>query len=258
MNFDYRTQFEHYSNEELLRVVKQPEQYQEEAISAAKDILAEREVSNAELTAINVEVNRKRQQKEIKAETANTVKHIVSETLQLFTNPTKHPNKKANPVFWVVVIVAIRAGYYLWDLPGDIKSLSDILWMFSNSDEDLLFYSQILFFNILNIVYMPVLIYLLIMRKRWGWILFTFDAIAIITMHLGSFYSLIAYPEYTQFNIPWLIFNFATMIPLLFFLLKQEVYSYFNITKRSKQLTVIYSAVIATAFLLTLIFGGYI
>lgn len=243
MNFDYKTLYQNYKNEDLLLIVNKPEQYQAEAVSAAKDILKTRDVSREEEANIERVIYNEESNRKIKEDSKNALKTFIKSKLEYLVNPIKHPNKKISTLYWVVIFVIIQAVYYIIDLPSTIQGLYSNISNFSFGDSYSVFNITL---NLVIILYSPYLWYLLLSRKKLGWILLTTATIQSAFSIPRTTYNLYLYSQLTEeeFSFTNNIISACITILLLFFLLKKDSYTFFSITKPVRNKAVLYTSII--------------
>lgn len=255
MPLNYLELLKKHSNSQLLKIIKQPDTHQADAINAAKQILAERNVSEEEIEAVDIELYHKETEKEIRAETAAALREEISKRVEHFVNPLNHSNKKLSIRYWLWAFIIIQIGLYLWALPGYIRYLKFSIH-FDGSFLELLFI--VLYFA--QFIYTPLFCYLLIKRKKAGWMLFLFNVIFSIFAGIISISQQInnrdLYSELFNYNswydVPIYLLGIAYNVFAMFFLLRTDVQLFFNISDEVKKSTIILSLLITLAFFLLL------
>lgn len=258
MSFDYKTLYKNHSNQELLKIINQPEQYQPEAIAAAKEILAAREVSEEDEHEVKKEFYNKQVEKEMKAETINAFKETISDKLQYLINPIRYPNQKISPVYWITVLVLINVLYYIWYLPSNIRL---IVFILSNKYNDTPAY---IFLNLLpyiiQLFYTPFFCYLLLKRSKWGWILLASPYMILVIAQLNNLFNLyvlqnsrsdlfLSEPLDPTYNL----LSIAYSALLLFFVFKEKVRDFFSVSKILAKRTVIFTLLLIILYYIFLV-----
>ncbi len=258
MSFDYKTLYKNHSNQELLKIINQPEQYQPEAIAAAKEILAAREVSEEDEHEVKKEFYNKQVEKEMKAETINAFKETISDKLQYLINPIRHPNRKISPVYWITILVIINVLYYIWYLPSTIRVI--IFTLNNEYDNSVSFILYSLLTEIIQLAYTPFFCYLLLKRSKWGWILLTSPAMIMIIAHLYNIYSMYS----LQYEISYLfidkpynplydLVSIGYNVVLLFFVFKEKVREFFSVSKILAKRTIIFTLLLIILYYIFLV-----
>src|SRR5689334_486868 len=110
MNFDFHTQYKRYSNIELLKIVKHPDGYQQEAITAATQILDARQVTEEEIRFVEHYYNQL--EKGLKAEKEKIESY--KDDLTRILDPILTPTEKVDPVKWFYLLLSVMALQYGW------------------------------------------------------------------------------------------------------------------------------------------------
>ena len=246
MDFDFLKEFTTYSTLELLRITRQPGRYQPAAVEAAHLVHSARNISPEEMEEANrqlldLEEEEKRKQEKMDAYKANVAEILSSLII---------PDQQLKPSKWLKFLLLLLAIQYIRILFRSIPTLIflvdcetcgfDILWLLS----------------ITNIVFIPVIFYLLLKRKRWGWIILCGENIFSGVLLLSPFIKFIGNVVYhiyyidsgawTSWGILW-----PVIIRTLFaiFLFKKEITSYFNVGRKIKERTIMVAVLLALLFL---------
>src|SRR5258706_9951666 len=97
MNFDFYDKYQQYSTVELLKIVKKAADYQPEAVDAARNILAQRPITQHELGEADHLV--KKEEKEAKA-FSNKIDSYKEKAADFF-EPIINPGVEVKPVKWL-------------------------------------------------------------------------------------------------------------------------------------------------------------
>ncbi len=161
MEFNFYDQFSHYSTSDLLEIVQQPDKYQAEAVSAAELLLKERVVSNSERADAQQHLAATQTQEQHRSELAGARMQKIAE----FVNPTLNPGKALSPRRLFFLLLIVYGVSYCFFLYGFIKGQVHLLRC-EGCRADL--GTGI---NFLQLAYETITFFLLVRKKRWGWIL---------------------------------------------------------------------------------------
>ena len=220
---DFFQRFEHYSNVELLKIIKRPEDYQPEAIEAAQQILSIRNISEedqqeAELYFEDIELNNRLRKEKIEG---------YNRAIVDFLEPILKPSNKVSPNKWLAIFLVLVAIQYIYML---VKAIIDLVryidrgipidWLFT--------------INLFGIVYIPFLFILLYKRKRWGWILLLADNVLSGILLLSQAYYIFKLQEYFPEGPGDFIWHLCMRVVFIFFLLRKDVCDFFYIDSEAK------------------------
>ena len=224
MNFNFIEDFKNYPTLDLLKISKRPADYQAAAVEAARLILSTRDVSLQELEEVDQYFRLIDQEEKAKKEMILVYKEKVTS----FIEPIILPEEQLKPSKWLKVLLLVIAVQYIWRL---FYIIPGIFRLFSYSR----FYFDLFLFFLVELAYHPTIFLLLLRKKRWGWILLfaanVFAGVLLISEIIQGIYYL-HWPGRDSFHILLLI----TLRSLyLYFLLKDEITSYFNVGKQIKE-----------------------
>src|SRR6266487_3556660 len=97
MNFNFYDQYKNYSNIDLLKIVKQPDNYQAAAVEAATQILNERQVSETELQQVDKYFQDIDAKEQLKKDKINFYKEKTVD----FLEPVLKPTTEVKPHKWI-------------------------------------------------------------------------------------------------------------------------------------------------------------
>lgn len=245
MQFNFSEQYQNFSNIQLLKIVKQPFEYQPEAVEAAKLILKERNVTREEITYIeqyfrNMEI----------ADAARRGKALeYKKRIGDFFDPVIRPRQAVEPSKWVNILLFIIALQYAWWLYQNIRRF--ILFLKCRECE----IDGFFIVPYLNLIYIPVIFLLLIKRRKWGWILLFSDNLFSLIMSAVALYPLIIYGF---LGIPF-FYQVAAKLAILFFLWRPAITEYFGVTKNAKRDTVLIVCLAGVLFIFSIhiFFGSF-
>lgn len=238
MNFDFYTQFKEYSTVELLKIIQKAADYQSEAIKAAKTILAEREITQNELdqaqNIVKEEENR-----------ANALSNKISsykEKTADFFQPILNPGTEVKPVKWLNILLLFIGVQYLWILYETIKGLLAFLACRYCS------FDIFTFLMLINLLYIPLIFYLLYKKRRWGWILLFADNLVSLIMRLGESYTFFKYQEFHQGSTSTFLFFILVKLAFVFFLWRKPISNLFAVSDNTKKDTIMVAGTLGLAF----------
>jgi hypothetical protein len=178
LEFNFYDQFSSYSTGELLAIVQQPDKYQAEAVGAAELLLKERSVSDAErsdahqhILALEAESQQRSDQSEARIK---KIAELISPTL----SPGKAPSVRR--LFYL--LLAAYGVSYCWGLYGLVRSQ---LHLFRCEGCRADFGTWL---GLILMAYQTVTFFLLVRKRRWGWILAFVNYSAMILPQLYAFY----------------------------------------------------------------------
>lgn len=232
MNFNFYDLYRVYSNVELLRIISRADEYQPEAVNAASLILKDRDVTDEDLA----EAEQFFADKKAKAEIIEAYKSKAKDFLQ----PIIQPTADVKPSKWLNILLLLVALDYLWVLYHAVRDV--VLYLRCDHCEfDLFFF----LFSLLGIVYVPFIFFLLLKRKRWGWILLFADSGITALSRFSQMLLLFKYHGMHVGNTTTYIVAILIKAGFLIFLWRKEISDYFNVSLKAKQYTLIFLAFIA-------------
>lgn len=237
MNFNFYEQYESYPTVELLKIVQNQADYQPEAIAAANKLLAERTVSDTEHAEAQAYIDDMTAAKQRKKDIANLYKEKAVDILE----PIIQPSTELQPEKWLRLFLLAVTIQYLFTAYHNVVY---ILWF---SKCDTCSFDLTIFFSIFDLLFFPLLLWLLYKRKKLGWILLLINNLLIVMYALFSIPSLFYYTYvYHHSNIVSYLVTPLISAAFLTFLLKQKVADLFSVSKAVKKKTLIYTIVFGT------------
>src|SRR5882762_8938072 len=97
MTFNFHDKYKDYSNIELLKIVRQPNEYQTDAVDAATSILKEREISETDIQHIDAYFKEIDTKAKLKSDKINSYKGKAAD----FLEPILKPGAEVKPVKWL-------------------------------------------------------------------------------------------------------------------------------------------------------------
>lgn len=232
MNFNFYDQYRVYSNVELLRIISRADEYQPEAVEAASLVLKDRNVTEEE----RAEVEQFFADKNAKAEKIEAYKDKAKD----FFQPIVQPEEDVKPAKWLNIVLLLVAVDFLWEF---YRAVKDTISRSKCADCPVDPFSLLL--SISGVVYLPVIFYLLLKRRRWGWILLFADNGISVLLQLSQAHIFFKYQDMhgsdtTAFLLPVLI-----RLGFLVFLWRNDISGYFGVSMKTKQHVLIFLAVVA-------------
>lgn len=247
MNFDFHHQYKDYSNIDLLKIVKRPAEYQSAAVTVATQILSERQVTPEETQFIedyfqNIENSAKA--KKIKVD---AIKNKVVD----FFEPVLQPSEKVEPSKWVNILLLVIAIQYAWSLFNTAKWLANFLQC-EYCGFDIIFFSEFL-----TLLYVPPIFFLLLKKRRWGWILLFADTLFSLISKVSQTYIFFKYQRIHHGDTASFLLSILIKAAFVFFLWRDPIARHFGITQVAKKKTAAITTIGTILFILimNLIFG---
>jgi hypothetical protein len=245
MPFDFYGEYKNYPDLELLKIMRQPGDYQPEAVAVASQILNDRQIVTEELQSLDQSLHdledAKRQKKE-KIERLRT-------RAATFLSPILQPQKKIDPSQWLSYLLLIIGLQYVWTLVGLAKKLIRLL----NRE----YFYWVDYIDFVPVFYVPFIFYLLIKKRRWGWILLFADNFATLIMSLSETYIFFKYQHIHHGSTVSFIFPILIRAAFAYFLWKDAIAELFRVNTRTKKRTALITAGGTLLFLGALNVGFY-
>jgi hypothetical protein len=225
MNFDFYDQYKEYSTVELLKIVKKAADYQPGAVEAAKTILAKRQVTQNELDQVDHLVNQEEKQANAFSDKINSYKEKAADLFE----PIINPGTEVKPVKWLNILLLFIGIHYIWVLYDTVKSLFHLLsYRYYRFD-----FTIVLL--LINLVYIPLIFYLLYKKRRWGWILLFADNLFVLIQRLGGTYIFFKYQKFHRGDTGEFLFFILVRAAFVFFLWRKSIADLFRISGKTKK-----------------------
>jgi hypothetical protein len=223
MDFNFYEQYKGSSTVDLLIIVKQPDKYQPEAVNAAKMILRERNVSEAEEQQA-LEIIMSRQRSKIK-------KRDEDKTLSELLDPLTDPDADKSVDKTIYIGLTVVSVFYSWIAYSTAKII-----ILSYLAEMLDGYVLIEF---LNLSYLVCMLYMLWKRQAWGWrLLFGHVFLSVTNMFYGMFLNGSGYIDAVDVSDLYiLLLPLGARIFVLWYMWKDKIASHFSIYDAEKKRT---------------------
>jgi hypothetical protein len=160
--------------------------------------------------------------------------------------PVLRPSENMAPDKWLNLFLFVVALQYVWLLYNKVKGLQAFLQCHYCSLDVGLSY------ELLPIFYVPLIFYLLLKRKRWGWMLLFADNVFALVSCVFQFYVLFKYEAIHGGSIASLFFLVSIRLGFLLYLWRDPVAPHFNVDKKTKRNTLEMSPLVALLFVLTI------
>jgi hypothetical protein len=229
--------FETYSNKDLLTITFRPENFQADAVMAARHILNQREVSEEDKNLASSELL-------MEASRQNLMQSLSTKLVvrsSKFIKDLMIPTDEFDVRKWVLIVSIFLSVQYLWQ---SIDSIRYLVFFFNCSDCYMTIVEPT---YMLLFIYTPVAILLLLSRKKWGWRLILFNSVLAVTLEIG-FAFLRFNNNQTDLVLP--LFSVLLYVLLLRFLLRSEVLSHFLIARKTKENTIGFSILLSLGLFL--------
>lgn len=250
---EFEEKYKTYSNTELLRVIENPDDYQQIAVETAKTIFSKRLLTEVEIKIAKDELEIERQEKlnkeqeksENKDKLMNIGKSII-DTVNPIQNNTPTTEKT------IKIITLLFGGLFLFQF---YKEFWLIRFFFTESSAFSDF-SPILFF--LPLIILPTALFLFYKRKKNGWFLLTMFLTYSAVNEIGNFIvtinmeptgipaldSLIPQTSPITLLIKFLLFSGTVWV-----LSKENIRTIYTISKQTMILTISITTIIVVFFL---------
>jgi hypothetical protein len=242
MTFNFLDQYKDYSNIELLKIVRQPNEYQTEAVEAATTILKEREIAETDLQQVDTYFNEIEVKAKIKSDKLNSYKEKATDFLQ----PIIKPGPEVKPAKWLNILLLFIALQYLWMFYNSVKRFVS----FSKCNSCTFDITMTL--TLVTLIYVPVIFFLLFKKSRWGWILLFADNLFTFISQLFQSYIFFEYPEFRSDGISAFLLPILIKAVFIFFLWRVPISDFFGVTKNAKKDTAIITTVCAIILFVTM------
>lgn len=219
--------------------MQRPKDFQDAAVKAATDILDAREITEEDRTNVDQYFHDIEKKSLARKQRINMYKGKANEIFE----PILKPDEEVKPNKWVNILLIVIALYYLWTIYNGVVSLIGYVQCPECYD-----FTQ--FYGIiLSLLYIPIVFYLLLKRKRWGWILlFTANLFAFI-LALSNIYFFFRYQEIHNGDTRMFVLDLLMRGAFVYFLWKPLIAGHFGVSDETKKRT----AWVTTALTLCLI-----
>lgn len=211
MNFDFLELYKDHTNIQLLQILENPESYQPSAVNAARELLAYRVVTDADLAAVNPPVS----------ETKVFEEESIADLVDRLTNPSSTTNK------WVMPFIVVVMAYCAYAVFNTLQ----LFWARYQIGFQGYFMPAML---TATIAYNVVLCTLLLKRNKWGWLLFAAHQVVVISADMGRIVMYIGERGEHILSSSFLMGQLVLHAGLLFCLWSEPISGAFNISQKVK------------------------
>jgi hypothetical protein len=251
---DFKEKYKAYTNLQLLYILNNSDDYQPEAVEAAKEIISGRQLSPDEIAMLKEELETEAEANRAASENSplNRAINAGRSASQLFVGTPESAATPSDRKLWLIALLPLSI-IFIWTFFTEIDML---LYMFSENSS--WHWTDIFFIH--WIITYPLALYLLFKKKNWGWKLAVFLIGGLVAGNIMAIISIIIHQNDTpsQFD-----FVFETpspetyIIPLLFSGVNLAVYAHKKIraifAATLKQFWQIFGIVLGLEILLYLI-----
>lgn len=228
MDFDFFQLYKDYSNTDLLKIVRQQGNYQPEAVSAATKILNEREILPEEVLCVDQYYQNIESSKRARKEKLDSVKDKATD----FLEPILYPTEKVEPTKWINILLLVISIQYAWTLFDTLKRLI----IFLKCTYCTFYITE--FADVLTLLYVPLIFILVFKKKRWGWILlFADNLFTLISGGVSKSYFFFKFQYIPDNDLTTFILPILIRLAFVFFLWRNEISNYFEVTNETKKKT---------------------
>ena len=225
MSFDFYGEYKNYPNLELLKIMRQPGDYQPEAVAAASQILNDRQIATEEFQSLDQSLQ---DLEEDKREKIEKIERLKTEAATLLS-PILQPQKKIDPSQWLSYFLVVIGLQYVWTLFGIAKKLIRL-----HNRENFFWVDYIDFFSVF---YIPFIFYLLIKKRRWGWILLFADNFGSLILSLSETYIFFKYQYIHHGNTVSFVVPILIRAAFAYFLWNDAIAELFCVNTGTKKRT---------------------
>ena len=222
MDIDFREQYKNFLTCDLLKITMSPGSYQSAAVIAAAEVLNGRVITQADRDEAEKKIGN--------SETAYQKKKLPVISIR---DINSMPDK------WVNVILAIAVLQYLYLLYIDINAL-DVVLHRQNFP-----FRLVLLGSYIDLLYLPILLFMFYRHNRWGWILLLGAKLFTIIPTLVYYFH-----DYGGGSIfPFFLFETFLNVAVVMLLWKQDVRRVFTVNNRTGLFTVLATALLLLIWL---------
>lgn len=234
MNLNFQETYANFSNVDLLKISQQPHEYQAEAVEAARLILEKRVVTEEEEQQVTNFLYRL----ENVAQSKNDKRNFYKEKATDFLQPILEPGTEIKPAKWLNILLAFIVLQYLWSIYKTVQVL--VLFMSCPTCR----FDVWVALQIFQLLYIPVILYLLYRKRSWGWILlFAENLFAVLSQLLQSFIYF-KYWDPKAENVVSFFLPIVIKAAFALFLWRNEIADFFHVTTKVKEKTALVTMVI--------------
>lgn len=223
-------QFSHLTNRELLEILHRPEDHRPEAVAAAERLLRERDIPMAE-----------------REEVAQRLRSVEEGVAAKWWN-----------IFFLMITLEYAWFYYesvedcLKYIGNVVDCMRNVVGLSDNKPVGFFrcaaaYWQTGMSLTYANLAYIPVLLFLLYVRRKWGWILLTADTFIALICRTAQLYFYFSYP-FLHFSMSGFLFLEFFRIAILLFLYRKDIRALFGIDRSTALRTIGVSTLLALGF----------
>jgi hypothetical protein len=243
MSLDFNKIYKDYSNAELLKILKRPTEYQPAAITAATQILEKRHVTSDDHQIVDDYFNDIDNNKKVRKEKTEDLRDKTLDLLEPVLKPS--PEIEANK--WVNILLLLLAIQYLWTIVVAVIQVVNYTQCYDCS-MDISFWAKAS-----AIVYVPFIFFLLLKRRRWGWILLFADNLFSVIARLSQAYIFFKYQSVHQGDTASFLLPLFIRSAFLYFLWREPIAEHFRIDEKTKMKTAKITTIITLLYIIAVI-----
>jgi hypothetical protein len=243
MELDFTQIYKRTPTVELLQILEQPKLYQQAAIDAAREELLERGIAPDEVESVRQKLE---QEAAVKARRAYT-REVRTKAVFDFLGPVSRPREAVTPVKWLRIFLLVVAIEYVWSL---VMVVRGIIVTIQINDYRIGAFDAIYLAG--QLCYPPLVFYLLLRRRCWGWILLFGECIFIGLTQISQTDAFIAYQSATGADASRFLLPILIRVAFAAFLWRQDISGFFSIAKKTKRMALKWSIAISALFVVTL------
>lgn len=222
MDFNFYEQYKNSSTVDLLLIVKQPGKYQPAAVDAAKMILSERNVSEAEEVQVV---------QAIAAQQSKVEKRDEDKTLSELLDPLTDSNANRHADRVMYIFLTIVSVYYCWEAYGYFKR---VLMIFADER-----YLGAIFHNGVRFLLVSTMLYFLWKKHPWGWKLLLGLSFFFLTEEISFVYKLLSISIFAIEAIPLaIIISLVLKVIFIIYIWRNKIAHQFSVYRPDKWKTV--------------------
>jgi hypothetical protein len=247
MDFDFYKQYKDYSNIDLLKIVRQPANYQSNAIAAAEDILRDRQLSPEDISIVDQYFLNIENLEKDKKEKIDALKYKVTD----FLEPLFPHNEKVEPKKWLNILLLTIAVQYAWTL---FKTVERLIRFFQCNYCS---FDVTVVMGLFTLIYVPIIFFLLFKKRRWGWILLFADNLFVLISAISQSYIFFEYQSVHQGSMTSFLVPILIRVAFMSFLWRDSIANLFGIPHETKKKTALITsaATLLFIFIMYLLFG---
>lgn len=239
MNGRFYEDFRRYSTIELIKIVRESEDYQPEAVAAAQQLLLERNITSEEMEEALRNLQKAADEKGQGMQKIANIKDQIADVV----SPVLVPETPLTPSRWFRVFLIFYGVLYAWSFYGFVKQQVYFLRCEDCKGDISLLGSFV------NILFLSVVFFLLLMKKRWSWILLVAGDISAILTGVFGLYTMYKYRNVIRFEIGMIVYTAVIPVGLLLFLWRSSIAEFFGVDEKTKKWTALAGVVLGVLYI---------